>query len=260
MKFMNIKSSIQKNDILESLKRNEFFTLYQPKVYSESGKLASIEALIRWKRNNSIIYPLEFIPMCEENGLVYDIDMYMIRQVITQINELKKNNKKIIPISVNIYKGTLMEENFIDTIDELFGNMNINNYVEFEITERGILTEDIDKIAEVFKNLKERNFRIAVDDYGTGSSNLLFLAKTNVDIIKLDKSIISNIHENTKAQYIIEALITLSKKLDTDLVVEGVENIKEFKFLKDIGCKIIQGYYFSKPVNISDIKLSYDIF
>ncbi len=94
MKFMNIKSSIQKNDILEALKRNEFFTLYQPKVYSESGKLASIEALIRWKRNNSIIYPLEFIPMCEENGLVYDIDMYMIRQVITQINELKKTIRK----------------------------------------------------------------------------------------------------------------------------------------------------------------------
>ena len=233
----------------EALKNNEFKIVYQPKVDVKNEKMIAGEALVRWIRGNKIISPGEFIPIFEKNRFIINLDKYIFENVCKDLCEWKKRYKSIPIISINISKENFSKEDFIEEYIKIAQNYNINqNEIELEITESATISEHVDLI-KVMKNIKSAGFKIAIDDFGTGTSTLSMLQNMPIDTIKIDKSFVDKINLNNKKGNIIEYIIYISKKLNLITVAEGVETKEQKEYLKSIGCDLIQGYFYSKPID-----------
>ena len=233
----------------EALKNNEFKIVYQPKVDVKNEKMIAGEALVRWIRGNKIISPGEFIPIFEKNRFIINLDKYIFENVCKDLCEWKKRYKSIPIISINISKENFSKEDFIEEYIKIAQNYNISqNEIELEITESATISEHVDLI-KVMKNIKSAGFKIAIDDFGTGTSTLSMLQNMPIDTIKIDKSFVDKINLNNKKGNIIEYIIYISKKLNLITVAEGVETKEQKEYLKSIGCDLIQGYFYSKPID-----------
>ena len=241
-------------ELIGHINQERFYILYQPKVGIECGQVVGAEALIRYKnKENTLIGPDVFIPYYEDNGLIYIIDFYMLRQVSCQIKTCRSNKEPIIPISINICMQTLLRDDFYIKLEEA-AREEIAMYIELEITERNIPYEEINHIRDRVKQIRELGFKVAVDDFGTGNSNLLLITKLDITTLKIDKSVIDDVHKNIKAQNILQALIEICTQIKIEVVIEGVETKKQLDKLRKIGSKVLQGYYFSKPIQFSRLQ------
>lgn len=245
------------NDIFYGIRNNEFYLVYQPKVNNFTRAVVGLEGLIRWNKNDSIITPDSFIPYLEKMKCVHLIDFFSLKRAIDQIICWKNHNEQIIPISINMCSSTLLRKNFFREIKTIISDFKYTNYIEIEITERNITLEKFDEISRAIKRLKEMKFSIAIDDYGAGSTNINLLICFDIDTLKLDKTIVSNLEYNYKAQKILKSLLSLCKTLNIRVIAEGVERKDQLEVLTHIGSETSQGYYFSKPVFISEVKFNY---
>lgn len=244
---IEIVSSIDK-----AIENKEFLAYYQPKISSKSLKIIGAEALVRWKKDGKFIFPDQFIPAIERSGQIIDVDYYMYNEVFAFIRKRLDANLFVVPISLNVSRQHMKELKIIDYVKELLEEYKIpTEYLEFELTET-VCMEDTKNAMQFIDSFHEMGIKVSMDDFGSGFSSLNLLSEMPLDVIKLDKCFL---HSNTlqkKEKIVISNIVRMAKELEMTSLCEGVENEQQSDFLKEIGCDIQQGYYFSRPLCIED--------
>lgn len=231
----------------EALKNKEFTVIYQPKTFTKNEKMSGAEALIRWYKDENIIPPNKFIPLFEKNKFILKLDLYIFEQVCKNLAHWRKQYQYTPTVSINVSKEHFANENFIDEYVSICKKYEINpNGIDLEITESATIDQGID-ILKVLNKIKEKGFMISVDDFGTGYSSLSMLQTMPIDVIKIDKAFVDKADLKTDNN-MINYIMFMAKRLKVRTIVEGVETKEQMEYVRDIGCDIIQGYYYSKPI------------
>ena len=229
----------------KALENQEFKIYYQPKISTKNEKMLGAESLVRWEKEGKIIPPNEFIPIFEKNYFIIELDKYVFEETCKDIAKWKKEYKEIPLISVNVSKENFINPEFIEEYIKIAKKYNIRpEEIELEITERGAVKENIN----IINKIKKAGFIVSIDDFGTGYSSLSLLQDLTIDIIKIDREFIKQINFKDKSKNIVEYIILMAKKLNLKTVAEGVEKKEEVEYLKELGCDLIQGYYYFKPL------------
>lgn len=238
------------NSVIPGLRDKEFQVYYQPKVDMKSRKIIGAEALIRWIREGEMIPPMEFIPACENAGLVQHLDFYVLESVCEHISAWLEKGIRVVPVSVNFSKQHFIEKDVAERIDEVVRKWAVpKEYIEIEFTETAYINESQNLIESIDK-LHEYGIASSMDDFGTGYSSLSMLQNMSFDTLKLDKSFIDNRKmENDRSRTVIQNIIHMAKDLNMSIVSEGIETESELMFMRDLDCDIAQGYLFDKPLN-----------
>ncbi len=237
------------NKISKAIANNEFKLYLQPKVNIDTKEIESAEALVRWQQEDgTFIYPNDFIPIIESNRFIVDLDFYMLDKTCRFLRDRIDAGKKYVPISVNFSRLHLSNEDTIEKLSSIVDSYSIpRNLIEIELTESASIDGE-DAVMDFEKQLHKNKFKISMDDFGAGYSSFDTLQKINFDVIKLDRSFMMFMEDNDKKKLIIETIVKMAKSLGMRSVSEGVETKEQLEFLKEIGCDMAQGYYFSRPV------------
>jgi diguanylate cyclase (GGDEF)-like protein/PAS domain S-box-containing protein len=245
-----IRRTNLENDLQNVIINNELYLVYQPKVSSDN-KIVGVEALIRWQHpTRGIVSPAEFIPVAEDTGIIIPIGEWVLKQALTFMKKWPNLGFSIdYTLSINISPTQFSHELFVENFTSILKDLSPGkNQLILEITENTVienLTESLVKI----NMIKEQGVTFSLDDFGSGFSSLNYLKLLPINEIKIDKSFIDDISVDQRNEIILSAIITTASKLDLNLVVEGVESIEQVNFLNDLGAKIYQGFYFSKPLS-----------
>ncbi len=238
----------------EALANCEFQVYLQPKFRLSDETLVGAEALVRWvEADGHMIFPNEFIHIFEKNGFISMLDMYMFEKVCGILQDWQKNGLPLICISVNFSRLHLSNPDFVNELADIAGRYNIpKKYLEIEITESVILDNE-EKLLVVLEQLHNKGFTLSMDDFGTGYSGLGLLKNLPVDIIKIDRRFFTNNKYKARANSLIRNVIRMAKDLEIVTVAEGVESAEQVDFLREVGCDIVQGYYYSRPMPAHDL-------
>lgn len=233
----------------QALAKREFFVVFQPIVETKTGRTSSAEALIRWKHPvKGTINPGIFVPLCEKNGFIAILDLFVCEEVCKFQREQLNKGVKIVPISINISRINFYRTEFSAKIKELLDRYELEpSAIKLEITE-GAYQDNPKYMAEAIKDFKESSFQILMDDFGSGYSSLNMLKDFNVDILKIDMKFIDDLETSERADNILYSIIQMARALNMGTVAEGVETRAQYELLASMGCDCIQGYYFSKPI------------
>ncbi|MBD7912763.1 EAL domain-containing protein [Clostridium sp. Sa3CVN1] len=240
--------------IRKAVKNEEVYFLFQPKYWTKNNKIQGFECLARWKSEVlGIVFPMEFIPLAETSGFIIHIGKYLMEDAFKKCNKLIELFSNNIKIAINLSQVQIRDEGLVYFIEYMIKKYGISpNNIEFEVTE-SIIMKSVDKNIQVLEKLKSLGVSIALDDFGTGYSSLNYLKILPIDTVKIDKSFIKDIGKDFKDEFIIEKIIELAHLLDLEVVAEGVETEQQLKYLIGINCDIIQGYYFSKPLEFEKV-------
>ncbi len=249
------------NKMHKALENEEFKVYLQPKYSLNNTKIVGAEALVRWVQyDGAMVFPNDFIPLFEQNGFIVQLDKYMLSQVCRLLKKWQDMNIKLVPISVNFARLHLQNKNFVNEIQNIVSQYGINTkYIEIELTESTVI-ENEKQLKKLIKQLHKAGFLVSIDDFGSGYSSLGMLKTFDVDTLKLDRSFFiedEDEHEQHKGELVIKSIIELANSIGMYTVAEGIENEKQKNFLNAINCSAAQGYYFSKPVPISDFENLY---
>lgn len=241
----------------EALDKNEFLLYLQPKISTKTKELVGAEALTRWKyKGEKLLFPDTFIPLFEQQGVIDKLDYSVFENVCRYQRGLISENKKVVPISVNVSRFVSDFDYYINNIERIRKRYDIDpKYIEIEITE-GMYYENSKKIFEFICKLHDIGYKVSMDDFGSGYSNLVSMAKLNFDTIKFDKSFCIDL-ENSNVKIMLDKLIELVKMMNMTTICEGVETKENVEYLTKIGCDSIQGYYYSKPIPYQEFKEKY---
>ena len=238
-----------KEELKIDISLNKFELYYQNKVNAKTGLIKGVEALARWKSKSfGVIGPDEFIPIIEKNNMAIPFGEMIIRKAFAEYDALcKKFNNKELKLSLNISPIHLNSNKFMTFMETITKEFEINpKYIILEITE-AVLLKSNNIIIDRIRDLRLLGFSISLDDFGTGYSSLNYLNKFDIDEIKIDKTFIDQINDSKNNNALLKTIINLSEEYQLDLVAEGVETKEQCDYLVELGCYIIQGYYFSKP-------------
>ncbi len=238
-------------DLDRALSEKQFKVFFQPKYAIQNGepKLTSAEALIRWIHpEHGMISPGVFIPLFENNGLISKVDHYVWKEAANTVAKWKKEYGKSIPVSVNVSRVDMMNDGLVSDIKKIVEDAGIERS-EFliEITESAY-TDDKSQIISLVNELRSEGFKIEMDDFGTGYSSLNMLTDLPFDVLKLDMVFVRNIHTDDRARKLVKFIMEIAEFLRVTTIAEGVELKEQYEILKEMGCDVIQGYYFSKPL------------
>lgn len=241
--------------MLEALENDEFKVFYQPKVSVETGKVVGAEALVRWIRpDGEIIPPDRFVPLFEENGFICDMDFAIYRRAVADIKRWISCGYDVPLISLNVSRHHLKGDAFPKKLSSLVDSLGVpHDKIELEITE-SMLAENLNKLVEIMKELKSTGFRISVDDFGSGYSSLNLITLLPFDTLKIDGGFFLRNELTEKNKTVISSVVKLAKSLNLETVSEGVETDEQVSFLRGLGCDMIQGYYFYRPMPMRDFE------
>ena len=239
------------HDIHEGIARKQFEVYYQPK-YDISGpkpKLKMAEALIRWRHPEfGMVAPYDFISLFEENGLIQMLDQFVWRETAGKIRYWRDKYGVTIPVSVNVSRIDIYDPQIEQKIDGMVEECGLApEDLHLEITESAY-ADNAEQMIQVVENFRKKGYLIEMDDFGAGYSSLNMLANLPIDVLKLDMKFIQDIHTDEKCLRMVQLIMDIAKFLDVPVVAEGVEVEEQYRLLKEMGCQLIQGYYFSKPV------------
>ena len=241
----------------KAIAEGQFQVYYQPKfnITGDKPVLSSAEALIRWVHPESgMISPGAFIPLFEENGLITELDTYVWKSVAAQIAEWKKTLGYSVPVSVNLSRAEMYDPKLVDKLDALISDNGLTtNDIYLEITESAYV-RDSSTITDVVAQLQEHGFFIEMDDFGSGYSSLNMISELPIDALKLDMYFIKNAFSKSHNTKMISIVIEIADYLGVPLIAEGVETEEQYLTMKELGCAVIQGYYFSKPIPASEFE------
>ena len=239
------------HDIESSIENKDFIVFYQPKygIQSDAPVLKSAEALIRWKHPTlGMISPGDFIPLFESNGLVQKLDRYVWEEAASQVKKWKDKYGYTVPVSVNVSRIDIYDPMLEDNLTGLLEKNSItSDELLLEITESAY-SDNASRLIEVVNNLRSKGFKIEMDDFGSGYSSLNMLTTIPIDVLKMDMKFVRNMMKDEKSFKLVELVMDIAKFLNVPVVAEGVEDNIQMTKLKEMGCDLIQGYYFSKPV------------
>jgi len=236
----------------EALDNGDFYIKLQPKCNISTGRIVGAEALVRWKikSTGSVLPPKKFIPIFEKNGFIIPLDRYVWEETCRTMKSWREKGYPEIPVSVNVSRIHINNPSFVDELYELVKSYGIRpELLEIEITESALLENGEAELGEVMKELKSRGFRLLMDDFASGYSSLISLQNLPFDVIKIDKALIDNI-ENPEKRKFVAGLVSFLLDQGKEIVVEGVEDIRQKEILGETGCQVVQGFCFSKPLDI----------
>ncbi len=241
---------------MEMAIQNKEFTLYlQPKYNIEKGTIIGAEALVRWiSLENGFISPGDFIPVFENNGFVYEVDKFIWEESCRYLRKWLDEGREVHPISVNVSRIDLYDPKLVQHLVDLREKYQLpSQYLELEITESAY-TEDPEQIITITRQLREAGFVILMDDFGTGYSSLNMLKDIQIDVLKLDMGFLKSSDYSAKGGNILTAILKMAESLKMQTIAEGVETKEQVEFLKSIGCKYVQGFYYSKPLPVDEFE------
>ncbi len=233
----------------KALRKNEFILYYQPQISIETGELSGCEALIRWNHPKlGLVSPIHFIPLAEEIGLIEEIGFWVLETACRQIRKWQNQGWIPFPISINVSFRQFLKSDFVLQVQEIIQSSDINpKWIHLEITE-STTAQDLQYSIGLVKQLKQIGISVSLDDFGTGYSALSVLKDFTLDILKIDRSFIRNLSEVDEDRAIVKAIIMMCKGLHLKTIAEGVETVEQLELLKQFGCEMAQGFYYSKPV------------
>ncbi len=244
-----IERVLLEKSMYRAIKDKEFIIAYQLQKDLKSDSFTGAEALLRWRHaKKGLIPPNKFIHLAEETGLIIPIGEIILRSACEKIKNLQVKGIENFSISVNVSSVQLKAPNFVDSVKKVLNETGCNpGLLTLEITE-SVLMESLASNIGKIEELRTIGIKMALDDFGTGYSSFNYLIKLPIDILKIDKSFIDEIHTNPKEKIIVGGITQLAKKLNFSVVAEGVEKIEQLEILKELDCDKIQGYIFSKPL------------
>ncbi|MFI3230190.1 MAG: bifunctional diguanylate cyclase/phosphodiesterase [bacterium] len=262
-----IEKQIQKEFFIEertsyAVDNNEFTLFLQPKFNLQENTICGAEALVRWVTPEGMIYPDEFIPLFEKNGFISNLDFIIYEKVMQYIKHCLYNSLPVYPISINVSRIHINEDDFVKRFMNLVYMYNIPvELIELEIIESAFMNNER-TLKEFVNSLKSYNLKISVDDFGTDYSSLHLLSTLEVDTLKIDKSFLDDVIEFDEENYskdilILKNIVNLANDLKMSLICEGIETDEQIELLKAIGCKMGQGYVFSRPISTEDYEKKY---
>ncbi len=233
-----------------SIGTNQFTMEYQPIIDMKSGRVSSLEALMRWRHPDlGQVPPSQFITVADSSGLTVELGLQALRIVLQQLRAWQDAGVPVVPIAVNISPVQLEQSDFCSSVLQLAAEHQVDpRWLHFEITETALLN-DPDGLVGTLQTLRALGSQVLIDDFGTGYSGLSYLARLPVDSIKIDRSFINDLGKNAARTSIIDAIIDMARKLDMTIVAEGVETQQQAQLLQARGCDYAQGYFFSRPVS-----------
>lgn len=238
----------------DGLSKNEFKIFYQPKVNTKTNTLVGAEALSRWLFKNEFMYPAEFVPILERNSYSIGLDIYVIEEVCRTIRGWLDSGLEPVPISVNFSRSDLTDETLAKQIHSIINKYNVDlKYIQIEVTETATSREK-GLITSFLNELKGMNIASSIDDFGTGYSSLGILRDLPVSTIKIDKSFIDNDVLTDRDEILLRNIIHMADELDIEVITEGVERKDQIEFLQKVGCDIVQGFYYDKPIEKAEFE------
>ncbi|MBO4390640.1 MAG: EAL domain-containing protein [Lachnospiraceae bacterium] len=232
-----------------ALSSKEFFPLYQPKVCLETMRMCGCEALVRWNHHGQIMSPADFIPVLESDGTIEELDLYMLNQACADLEDWISRGLEPVRVSVNFSKLDLSDEYLIMKIASIMDRHHIPaSLIEIELTETAFY-EDKPGLSSFMDQMKELGIEVAMDDFGTGYSSLYLFKDLTFDIVKLDRSFVSQLVSDTGRDHVIvSSMISMLRELKTDMVAEGVETSSQLAMIRELGCNMVQGFLFDRPM------------
>lgn len=236
------------NELRLAIQRDELHVHYQPIIDIDSSRTIGFEALLRW-RNPVLgeIHPNKFIPIAESNGMIVEIGEWVLRESCKQILEWNRHSPTKMMISVNVSIRQIAKGSFLPIINRILEDTGVPpSLLRLEVTET-VLMQNTEETIRLLCELRETGIKIGIDDFGTGYSSLSYLHKMPIDVLKIDRSFVSNMTESEKHLAIVRTIVTLAKSLNLQIVAEGIETVEQLELLQHLGCQMAQGFLFSKP-------------
>jgi len=239
------------NDLRVAVKEEQFLVYYQPKydIQCEPPRLASAEALVRWKHPElGMISPGDFIPLFEGNGLIGIVDGYVWQKTARQVALWQEKYRMTLPVSVNVSRSEVFDPGLSERLMRLVEDNGLDyRNIKLEVTESAY-TDDAKLVLNVVKSLRDMGFEIEMDDFGSGYSSLNMLSDMPIDVLKMDMKFIRNIETSETDRRLVSLILDIAKYLKVKVVAEGVETEGQLEFLRRGNCNLVQGYYFSRPL------------
>ena len=249
-KFLNLDTNLRK-----AIEREEFLLHFQPVIDTSENTLYGFEALIRWEKPDSgLVPPFDFIPVAEETGLILPIGQWVLNEAFRQMKSWHDQFPQYPPlkISVNISSKQFLQADFIEQVKDAILVTEIDpSSICLEITE-SVIMEDPEKSALKMMQLRDLHIQLYIDDFGTGYSSLSYLGNFPSDALKIDKSFVNNMMNDNTNMEIVRSIMNLASNLDMNVIAEGVETQAQLLKINNLGCKYVQGYLFSKPLDAEE--------
>ncbi|NOQ79164.1 MAG: EAL domain-containing protein, partial [Gammaproteobacteria bacterium] len=242
------------NALRVALSKKEIFIVYQPQIDLKQREVYGFEALVRWQHPElGFISPVEFIPIAESTGLINKIGLFVLEESIRQIQRLNEKFNRSLNISVNVSSRQFDKPDLPELINHLLNKNNCpSENLKIEITE-SLLLQESTTVLELLTLISNLGVKIALDDFGTGYSSLAYLKKFPIDIVKIDQSFVRDINSDAEDAILVKTIIAMANGLNMDMIAEGVETSEQKAFLEVEECHLIQGYYFSKPLQDNEV-------
>ena len=238
------------NSLRRGLEREEFEVFYQPKVDIATGTIVGCEALIRWRSDGNLVSPAEFVPLAEETGLIVPIGEWVLRHAC-QDAQIWREHGYPLRVAVNLSPRQFHQKDLVPMVLSVLEDTGLPpSSLELEVTE-GIVMDDVEEAIHTLNVLREKGIHFAIDDFGTGYSSLQYLSQLPLDTLKIDRAFIKNLPDNKEDAAITLATLSMAHSLGLKVVAEGVETVAQLDFLRQSSCEQLQGYLFSKPVEVN---------
>jgi EAL domain-containing protein (putative c-di-GMP-specific phosphodiesterase class I) len=245
------------NDLNRALEKGELEVYYQPKydIQAEHPRLSSAEALVRWRHPElGLLSPADFVPLFEQSGQITELDNYVWKEAARQIATWRSRHGVVMPVSVNLSRVDVFDPNLMEILDGIIARNELHvGDLKLEVTESAY-TENAEQLIQVIEELRAKGYEIEMDDFGSGYSSLNMLSSMPIDVLKMDIAFIRNIERNEKDFRLVELIVDIARSLKVPVIAEGVETLGQLNLLRNAGCNLVQGYYFSAPLPAAEFE------
>lgn len=242
-------------DLRRAVSRNQLELFYQPQIRTRDGHLAGVEALLRWRHpERGLVPPTEFIPVAEEAGIIAELGEWALSEAARQIADWRRRQVPVLRIAVNLSPCQFHDPDLAGRLERILTAAAVPaEWIELEITESAAMANP-DGAVQVLQHLRKMGHQVAMDDFGTGHSSLAMLCTLPLDVLKLDRSFVCRLPESKTEAAVAEAVTTLARRLGLLVVAEGVESEAQQEFLTGLGCDLLQGFLYSRPLSVGDFE------
>lgn len=244
----------QEADLRRALRRGEFVLEYQPRVCLATGRIAGVEALIRWQhRTQGLVMPEQFIPLAEDMGLISSLGYWAVHRVCEDIKVLDERFSRSLDVAINLSFRQFQDSWFTETVAHIIRESGVDpGRLEFELTESAIMA-NAEETGRCMRDLSELGASFSLDDFGTGYSSFAHIRMLPISALKIDRRFVRELTTNTEDATIVKAIISLAHSLDMVVIAEGAESQAQLNFLRDHHCDQVQGFYLSRPVGLDSL-------